>query len=746
MHEIKVMKLAELKPASYNPRTISDEALAGLTESVKRFGLVQPIVVNRASGNVVGGHQRIKALEKLGVKEAQVVVVDLSESEEKALNVTMNNPAIEGTFTADLGGILDGLKLDFGADLFEGLRLDEIEIPLLDESPSEGLEPVERLSLTDRFVVPPFSVLDARQGYWQERKRAWLALGIQSELGRGGQDLKRRALVINKEMTPGWYEKKRSGMSDEEIIAEYEGGLLTSGTSIFDPVLCEIIYRWFCLPGGAILDPFAGGSVRGIVAAMLGRKYTGIDLRKEQIEANRKQADAILENPQTEKSPTDTDPDELTPVESVSLSMGKPCWLKRDDLFSFDGVQGGKARTCLFLAKQGNAQGLITAGSRSSPQVNIVAHVAKALGIPCRAHTPEGKLSPELKAAQAAGAEIVQHKAGYNNVIIARAHEDAAKQGWQEIPFGMECREAVEQTRRQVANIPVEATRLVVSVGSGMSLAGILWGLKDNGRSLPVVGIMVGADPVKRLDEYAPEGWREAVQLVKSDADYHAAIQASISDVLLDPHYEAKCLKYLEPGDCFWIVGIRQTAGKEFSLPVTLETPVPPQWIIGDSQNVETLAPGKYDLIFSCPPYHDLEQYSDDPADLSNMNYDNFLAAYRTIIADSVAMLNDDSFACFVVGDIRDKQGFYRNFVSNTITAFQDTGMKLYNDAVLITVLGSLPIRAGKHFEAGRKLGKTHQNVLVFIKGDPKKATEKIGAVAFDAQTPVLEANSPEGP
>ena len=91
--------------------------------------------------------------------------------------------------------------------------------------------------------------------------------------------------------------------------------------------------------------------------------------------------------------------------------------------------------------------------------------------------------------------------------------------------------------------------------------------------------------------------------------------------------------------------------------------------------------------------------------------------------------LKDDRFACFVVGDIRDRKGFYRNFVSDTIAAFQDAGMRLYNEAVLITAVGSLPIRVGRQFEAGRKLGKTHQNVLVFCKGDPRKATEACGSV-----------------
>lgn len=64
-----------------------------------------------------------------------------------------------------------------------------------------------------------------------------------------------------------------------------------AGTSIFDPVLCELAYRWFCPPGGAVLDPFAGGSVRGLMAAMLDRTYTGNDLSADQVKANDEQAD-----------------------------------------------------------------------------------------------------------------------------------------------------------------------------------------------------------------------------------------------------------------------------------------------------------------------------------------------------------------------------------------------------------------------------------------------------------------------
>lgn len=152
-----------------------------------------------------------------------------------------------------------------------------------------------------------------------------------------------------------------------------------------------------------------------------------------------------------------------------------------------------------------------------------------------------------------------------------------------------------------------------------------------------------------------------------------------------------------------------------------------PTWICGDSAT--DLPDGEFDLIFSCPPYADLEVYSDNPQDISTMDYPAFLTVYRSIIAQSIDRLKQDRFACFVVGDVRDKKGLYRNFVSDTISAFQDAGAMLYNEAILVTVAGSLPIRAGKQFESGRKLGKTHQNVLVFVKGDGKRATQACGPV-----------------
>ncbi len=564
--------------------------------ALREVGAARSIVVDE-DGVILAGNATMEAAAAAGIERVHVVDVDgetivavrrsgLTPEQKIKLALFDNRTTDLSTWSPE---VLQSF-IDDGTDLEQFWFPDELSI-LLDgvpdepldyaqsdpeEGDTEGVEP--RQTLADRFVVPPFSVLDARQGYWQSRKRAWLELGIQSEIGRGentlgfsegvndrhargegpyakassapggsprdaatlgangktqrgdgagrpigsdgngparrcGQDLMRGEHVVGGPRLT-WV----AGDRDEELMDEtsrknltggrrgprptqghstapgrdgrekYTGGdawLATSmhgrpphganvtqntdgtlnykpsnngegasGTSVFDPVLCELAYRWFCPPNGIILDPFAGGSVRGITAHKLGRRYIGIELSEPQIAANVKQAADML------------------------------------------------------------------------------------------------------------------------------------------------------------------------------------------------------------------------------------------------------------PGN-------------------------PPVWHVGDSRNVRSLVgqDKTIDFVFSCPPYADLEVYSDDPRDLSTMGYDAFLVAYREIIAASVSLLADDRFACFVVGDVRDRNGIYRNFISHTIEAFEQAGARLYNEAILVTAVGSLPIRVGRQFEAGRKLGKTHQNVLVFVKGDPKLATQHIGPV-----------------
>lgn len=157
-----------------------------------------------------------------------------------------------------------------------------------------------------------------------------------------------------------------------------------------------------------------------------------------------------------------------------------------------------------------------------------------------------------------------------------------------------------------------------------------------------------------------------------------------------------------------------------------------PQWRVGDSlAELKDDGLGEFDFVFSCPPYFDLEIYSEDSQDLSTMTYDVFIVAYREIIRLAVSRLKPNRFACFVVGDVRDRKGNYRGFVRDTELAFEAAGAHLYNEAILVTAAGSLPLRAGRQFDVARKLGKTHQNVLVFLKGDAKMAVKAIGKVEF---------------
>jgi len=413
------MKLSQLKPNPNNPRLIKDDKFKKLVTSLREFPEMmekRPMVcVTDTDGKLypLGGNMRLRALQELKYKEIPDNWVMLADewSEEKRKEFTIKDNVSFGEWGWDtLANEWNVEELtEWGLDI-PNFEIDEVE------------EKEKNKKLSDRFIIPPFSVLDTRSGDWQDRKRYWLSIGIVSELGRDSKSV------------------KFSKMAEDLAWAGQKTGI-----SIFDPVLCELAYKWFNVPNGKILDCFAGGSVRGIVAAKLGYEYLGNDLRKEQIEANRINAKEVLQ-----------------------------------------------------------------------------------------------------------------------------------------------------------------------------------------------------------------------------DAEIY------------------------------------------------------PTWTCGDSLNIDTIAKGyEADLIFSCPPYADLEVYSDKKEDLSNMSYKDFIAVYREIIRKSCALLKEDRFAVFVVGDVRDEKGFYRNFVSDTIQAFINSGMFLYNEMILVNSIGSKAIGANGYMKT-RKVGKVHQNVLVFYKGNPK--------------------------
>ena len=140
--------LADLAAAPWNPRKISEKALAGLGESVKRFGLVVPIVWNRATGHVVGGHQRIKALLAQNVVDTDVVVVELPEIEEKALNVALNSGEISGEWTPDAMALIDEIAASM-PDLAQALLMSDLRGAI------EDLVPREKRGVTEDDAPPP---------------------------------------------------------------------------------------------------------------------------------------------------------------------------------------------------------------------------------------------------------------------------------------------------------------------------------------------------------------------------------------------------------------------------------------------------------------------------------------------------------------------------------------------------------------------------------------------------------------
>lgn len=159
--EIVTMKLADLDAAPYNPRRISPRALEGLKKSLQTFGVVQPIVWNKRSKRIVGGHQRRDALLQLGETKAQVVVVDLKEKDEKALNIALNSTSIEGEFTDDVVALLTEIKLE-DENLFTDLRFDDL-LKDLNKAPIVGNDHQAPAQYESKFMVLVELATEAKQ-------------------------------------------------------------------------------------------------------------------------------------------------------------------------------------------------------------------------------------------------------------------------------------------------------------------------------------------------------------------------------------------------------------------------------------------------------------------------------------------------------------------------------------------------------------------------------------------------------
>lgn len=156
-------------------------------------------------------------------------------------------------------------------------------------------------------------------------------------------------------------------------------------------------------------------------------------------------------------------------------------------------------------------------------------------------------------------------------------------------------------------------------------------------------------------------------------------------------------------------------------------------YVCDDGQNVaKHIEPESQDLLFSCPPYFDLEHYSDLENDASNQkSYEDFIAIIKNAFTAAVGCLKENRFAVIVVGDIRDKStGFYYDFCNDIKRIFKDSGMNLYNEIILIETQASTALRAARYMES-RKVAKMHQNILVFYKGKPRNIKSNFPIIEF---------------
>lgn len=164
------------------------------------------------------------------------------------------------------------------------------------------------------------------------------------------------------------------------------------------------------------------------------------------------------------------------------------------------------------------------------------------------------------------------------------------------------------------------------------------------------------------------------------------------------------------------------------------------EWLIGDSFDILNNLEDEYDMLFTCPPYYNLEKYSNDPNDLSNLaTYDEFLVKYSDILNKACNKLRWDSFIVIVVSEVRADRNSLQNsqylgFVADTINILRNIGVKYYNEIILENNIGSLPIRAPKYFEQSRKIGRHHQNILVFYKGDINRIPTKFSTQELSTQ------------
>ena len=157
--KVEKIQINKLKPATYNPRQISKKQYNDLKDSIVKFSMVDPIIINKDL-TVIGGHQRLKVCKELKYKDIDCVVLDLTKEEERELNIRLNKSG--GEFDLDILANefeIEELK-DWGFKEIElGLNIDKIDI---EEEPEQDNYIITIIEDDLKKANEIFKELDAR--------------------------------------------------------------------------------------------------------------------------------------------------------------------------------------------------------------------------------------------------------------------------------------------------------------------------------------------------------------------------------------------------------------------------------------------------------------------------------------------------------------------------------------------------------------------------------------------------------
>lgn len=183
--KVEMWPIEDLVPYARNAKKHPPAQIAQIAASMRSFGFTIPILVAE-DGTIIAGHGRVLAAKEIGLAEAPVIVAKgWTDEQRRAYTLADNKLAENAEWDEELLKIELGELRDEGFDI-DFLGFDEKEIArLLDGEEEKATREPKVGNLAERFGIPPFTVLRAAEGWWQERKRGWLALGIQSEVGRG---------------------------------------------------------------------------------------------------------------------------------------------------------------------------------------------------------------------------------------------------------------------------------------------------------------------------------------------------------------------------------------------------------------------------------------------------------------------------------------------------------------------------------------------------------------------------------